>query len=217
MSLARLGSLPTGVDYSEVAIRQARQLASEAQLPAEFVCSDVYDLPAVLTGAFDIVFASYGVLIWLDDLDLWAKTVAHFLAPGGFFYLVDEHPFALVCRGEGAVENLRFAHSYFDEPEPVRFEVRGSYADREAHVANTEVFSWIHSLSNVVNSLIRAGLRIEFLHEFPFSVYQMFPGMAPGEEGRWTLPGPRSLPFLFSVKASKPARPAPAGEGTREA
>src|ERR1019366_3881656 len=77
LSLSRLGSIPTGVDYSEAAIQQARQLATETRLPAEFVCSDVYDLPAVLKRTFDIVFASYGVLIWLDDLDRFAKTVAH--------------------------------------------------------------------------------------------------------------------------------------------
>jgi SAM-dependent methyltransferase len=204
LTLARMGARVTGVDYSEAAIEQARRLSAEIDIAAEFVCADVYDLPSVLAGQFQIAFASYGVLIWLHDLRTWAKVVAHFIAPGGFFYLVDEHPFALVCRGEGNTESLRLAYAYMDAGEPVAYEIQGSYADRQASVKQREVFNWLHSLSSLVNALIEAGLVIEYLHEYPYSVYAMFPGMTADAQGRWTLPGPPALPYLFSIKARKP-------------
>ena len=70
LSWARLGAHVTGVDFSEKAIALARSLAEEEGLDATFVQSDVYDLPRVLSGQFDIVYASYGVIGWLPDLRL---------------------------------------------------------------------------------------------------------------------------------------------------
>ena len=51
-----------------------------------------HDLPQHLTGQFDVVFTSHGVLGWLPDLAGWAQVIAHFLKPGGIFYIVEVHP-----------------------------------------------------------------------------------------------------------------------------
>jgi len=68
LAWVRRGAIVTGVDFSPVAITAARDLSLQAQLPARFVCSDIYDLPQNLEGQFDIVFTSIGVLCWLSDL-----------------------------------------------------------------------------------------------------------------------------------------------------
>ncbi len=96
LSLARLGAKALGVDLSDKAIEKARQLNETLGLDAEFLCSDVYDLPNRLDRKFDVVFTSYGVLGWLPDMDRWASTVSHFLKPGGSFVLVEFHPMVLV-------------------------------------------------------------------------------------------------------------------------
>jgi len=49
----------------------------------------------------------------------------------------------------------------------------------------------------------RSGLRIEFLHEFPFSQAPRLPSMTRREDGYWQLPGRHGLPFLFSLRAWK--------------
>ena len=41
LSWARMGAKVIGVDLSEVAIAEARKLAQQTQLSAEFICSDV--------------------------------------------------------------------------------------------------------------------------------------------------------------------------------
>ncbi len=66
----------TGADFSARAVELARSLAAELRLDATFVCSDLYDLPSVLDGQFDILYTSRGVLGWLPDLDRWAGVVA---------------------------------------------------------------------------------------------------------------------------------------------
>src|SRR6476661_801270 len=69
ISWARRGANVVGVDFSPAAINLASELAREERVAAEFICSDLYDLPDKLDGRFDVVFTSYGVLTWLPDLD----------------------------------------------------------------------------------------------------------------------------------------------------
>lgn len=130
---ARHGATVTGVDFSAEAIAAARVLAARMAVPARFVHSDLYELPGVLDGRFDVVFTSHGVL------------------------------------------------------------------------------GWLHPLSAVMGSLLRAGLRIEAYEEYPFLSWRFFPWMEQGADGWWRLPvdrrlpqGPGSLPLMFSLKATLP-------------
>ena len=76
LALVRHGAVVTGVDFSGTAIRQARRLSRELDLPARFIESDVYDLPRHLREEFDVVFTSIGAICWLPDLGPWARVIA---------------------------------------------------------------------------------------------------------------------------------------------
>ena len=70
-------------------------LADELGFPeARFVRSNLYDLPDALDGQFDVVYTSRGVLGWLPDIRGWARVAAHFVAPGGTFFITEIHPVA---------------------------------------------------------------------------------------------------------------------------
>jgi SAM-dependent methyltransferase len=167
---------------------------------AEFVCSNIYDLPQNLEGEFDVVFTSYGVLPWLPDLAEWGKVINHFLAPGGYFYIVEQHPVgALFSDRDG--EPVA-SESYFNTG-PNKVTSDGSYADRNAILQNKTSFEWQHPLSDIVNALTSNGLRVEFLPEFPFCMFPWLPSMVKGDDGWWRVPGRDNVPFLFSLKASK--------------
>ncbi len=135
LSWARLGATVTGVDFSGRAIALARRLAAQSGLPATFVESDLYELPAVLDGRFDIVFTSWGVLCWLPDLARWARLIADYLAPGGIFYIAEFHPF-LFALADDSEEPRLGARLLLSRAEPHAWQNdgRGSYADPSAHV-----------------------------------------------------------------------------------
>lgn len=204
LSWARLGADVTGVDFSEKGIEWARKLATEVQVPARFLLSNVYDLPDSLQDEFDIVFSSYGAINWLPDIADWARIAARFLRPGGFLYLIDAHPFARVFDDEATATDLRFAVSYW-RPGPFRIEEDGTYADKDAHFEHRTTLEFSHSMGAIVDAVINAGLRLEFLHEFPFCAWEIFPFMDRGDDGYYRLRGEgERIPLLFSLRARKP-------------
>ncbi|MFC6733097.1 bifunctional 2-polyprenyl-6-hydroxyphenol methylase/3-demethylubiquinol 3-O-methyltransferase UbiG [Haladaptatus sp. DYSN1] len=207
LSWAREGATVTGVDFSETAIEKARELRDETGLDARFIAANIYDLPAHLDDQFDIVFTSYGVLYWLPDIEGWAAVVAHFLAPGGTFYIAEIHPYTGSLASFDAAGNATFEFPYFHEEDPLRFDEDGSYADPDAEFDHATTYEWFHSMSDILTALLDAGLDIEFVHEHPFATFQMFPTMEQADDGWWYVPGlETNLPFTFSLKATKPAQ-----------
>jgi SAM-dependent methyltransferase len=205
LSWARLGARAIGVDVSQEAVDLGNSLARELRLDATFVRSDVYELPDRLKGEFDIVYTSRGVLGWLPDLGRWAEIIVHFLKPGGLFYLTEVHPFAQIFDDGPGVEELRPAYPYFHRKEPIPIIVKGTYADRDSEVENVLEFGWVHHLGEVLTALGSAGLRLEFLHEFPFTHWdKSFLERQP--DGTYRYPPKRGeLPLTFSLAATKPA------------
>jgi SAM-dependent methyltransferase len=207
LSWARLGARVTGADFSPAAIEAATSLASDAGIDARFVLSSVYDLPQNLDGTFDIVYTSRGVLGWLPDIRRWAQVVGHFVKPGGFFYITEAHPIAMIFDDENVEPGeLRLAYPYWEHELPLTFEVKGSYADRDAPTQGLVEHGWDHSLGEIVSALAEAGLHVEFLHEFDFLDWELG-YLVKTADGMWRLPpGTKGqLPLFFSLRASKPA------------
>ena len=209
---ARHGATVVGVDFSAEAITAARALAARMGVAASFVHSNVYELPSKLDGRFDVVFTSHGVLGWLPDLDRWAQIVADFLAPGGTFSIVEAHPVAMIFNDRLKDPELRLLYPYFHGPEPIREEYTGCYAAPDDPITSVE-HVWLHTMSDIIGALVRAGLRIESFEEYPFLGWRFFPWMEQGADGWWRLPeheglplGPGSLPLMFSLKATRDAR-----------
>src|SRR5262245_40060605 len=125
---ARHGATVTGLDFSAGAIAAARGLAARMGIPATFVHSALYEAPSRLGGRFDVVFTSHGVLGWLPDLERWAQVIAHFLAPGGIFYIVEAHPVVLLFDDRRKEPELRLLYPYFQGSEPIREEHDGCYS-----------------------------------------------------------------------------------------
>ena len=207
LSWARLGATVTGADLSPAAVELANALAPELGFPnARFVLSNLYDLPDNLAGRFDVVYTSRGAINWLPDIRSWARVVAHFVAPGGIFFMTEAHPVMNVFENEGVEPGeLRLTYPYWEHADPLVFPVKGSYADPRADVGLQTEHSWGHGLGEVVTALIDSGLRIETLIEHPFLDWST-DFLVEAAAGRFVLPlgTAGELPLMFSLRASKP-------------
>lgn len=201
LSLEMLGACVTGIDFSEEAINSAIELRDDLGMKSEFVLSDVYSLPEKLNKKFDIVYTSYGVLIWLPDLIKWGEVINHFLKEGGFFYIAEVHPASMIFYNSSDSKKPEVKYPYFKKPEPLVFNEGGTYTDRNAKTENNTSYEWTHSLMDIFTALLNVGLKIEFFHEFDFTVWQQFPWMKKSEDGYYRME--EEIPLLFSLKAVK--------------
>ena len=217
LSLARLGARVTGVDISESAIDIARQLSSDAGIPGQFECHDVYDWLTQASSAgqrFERVFCSYGAICWLPDLATWAHNIARILAPGGRFVVIDFHPasnmfdrqWRLIASypSSGSILALLGIDDYVGESGGGL--TPSGYLDGIRDFKNNEpcyVFRW--GVGEVVTALAGAGLTIEVLREYTY-----VNGERPFEDMR-ELPGRRmvppedrpAIPLMYGIAARK--------------
>ncbi|MBN1109519.1 MAG: hypothetical protein JXA45_02035, partial [Methanomassiliicoccales archaeon] len=136
------------------------------------------------------------------DLREWARLIAKRIRPGGFFYIVEGHPFGSII-SDRDTDSFHIEYRYFND-EPDRFD-DDHPIDEGQELQNKERFEWSHPISEVVNVLLEQGLRLDFLHEFPFCFFPMHPRMERGDDGYWHVPDEEvSIPYLFSLKASRP-------------
>lgn len=198
ISLSQLGAKVTGVDFSEVAIKTAQDLASKMQTETKFICADIYDLPNHLNEKFDVVFCSYGTIGWLPDLEKWANVISHFLTPAGKFIFAEFHPF--IWMYDSDFKSIDY--NYFNT-EAIIEETVGTYANRSAPLKNNSV-SWNHPISEVVNSLIENGFRIDRFEEFNFSPFNCFDNMVEDEPKRFRIKSlANKIPMVYLIVATK--------------
>ena len=198
LNWAKLGADVTGVDLSDEAIKEARQLSDELGMHAKFICCTVYDLKKHLDEKFDIVFTSYGTIGWLPDLDKWAEIISYYLKPGGMFYMADFHP--VVWMFDDEFTHIQY---YYENRELIVTENYGTYTDRKADIKGKE-YSWNHSISEILNALIKAGLKIELFNEHNYSPYSNFTNSVEVEKGKWQIKSMEGkIPMLYSLRAVK--------------
>ena len=204
LSLARRGARVTGLDFSANALAQARALAKDTGIDARFVESNVYDAPSALGDSYDIAYVTWGAINWLPDLHRWARVVASVLNPGGFLYLLEGHPAALMLGQKTKDEPLTPGWAYFAHEGPQVFDEEGTYADRGAKLAHTVTHEWAHPISEILSALIEAGLRIEMFHEHDRLAWQLWPSLEYDGNRMYRLPeGKLRLPLSFSLRARK--------------
>ena len=198
LNWARLGAVVTGVDLSDEAIKEAKQLNNDLGMNATFICCNVYDLKEHLNEKFDIVFTSYGTIGWLPDLNKWAEIISCYLKPGGIFYMADFHPVLWMFDDEFT----HFQYSY-ENSEVIITESEGTYTDRDADITGKE-YGWNHSISEILNALITNGLQIGHFNEFMYSPYACFRNTVEFEKGKWYIKGLEGkIPMVYSLKAVK--------------
>ena len=202
ISLARRGARVVGADFSPASLEKARTLARRCEVDVEFVEADATKLPAELHNRFDLVYATIGVITWIDDLLAWMRSAGAALRGGGKLLLVEIHPLYTMVR---SADPLRLDFPYANDG-PRRFDEPGSYAGADLKVAATETVEYAHSLAEVVNAALAAGLKLQRLDEHLDSDFDPRGDvLAREEDGRYRLrvDGER-LPMLFALVAAKP-------------
>ena len=193
ISLSRMGAKVTAVDFSNVAINEAKKIAAEIKVNINFIESNVLEFR--INKKFDIIFSSYGVIGWIPDLNKWAATIAFHLKRGGLFLLTEFHPFLEMIKDNG--------YDYFYKPKPNIEIESGTYTDGGSELV-TKTCWWNHSLTDIFSALESNGLKLTYFEEFDYSPF-LLDGMIKKEKEKYVLEKRKknSTPYIFNLKATK--------------
>jgi SAM-dependent methyltransferase len=208
LSLARLGARVTGLDFSPVALDEARALVSETGDDVDFVESDVYDALSVLEAeSFDLVYTGIGALCWLPSVDRWAAVVAALLKPGGRFFIREGHPI-LWSMDERLSDDLHLRFPYFEQEQPLEWDDDASYVDTDQPIGSTKTYEWNHGLGEIVTALLAAGLQLTMLVEHDSVPWRALPGqMLLRPDGEFALDARAGVaPLSYTIQAVKAER-----------
>lgn len=200
LSMERMGMSATGVDFSEEAIKQAKILAKQVKLSSNFICDDVLTLEKVPDQSFDLVYSSYGVVGWLNDLTKWASNLFSKLRSGGSLLLVDFHPFIWTLDDDFK----GFYYDYF-KGDPIVEQEEFTYTDDKKETPlNAKTISWNHSLSEIFQALRKAGFIVTDFDEYDYSPYPCFPHLKKRAEQEYIFEHiqPR-IPMVYHIRAEK--------------
>jgi len=207
LSLARLGAQVTGLDFSPVAITEARKLVAETGDAVTFVEAEVYRALDVLPReSFDLVYTGIGAICWLPRIDEWAAVVAALLAPGGRVFMREAHP-VLWALDDSPEPGLRLTYPYFEMTEPSAWDDAETYVQADGALTHTRSYDWNHGLGEIMTALMNHGLRITMFAEHDSIPWQALPGqMVQRDGGEWALADhPERAPLSYTIQAVRDA------------
>jgi len=198
ISMAYKGADVTGVDFSDDAIKFAKELSTEVGVQAKFICSNVYDILDVLKETFDIVYMTYGTIGWLPDLFKLAKIISNLLSKNGFYLLIDSHPIYWMMDSTGNI-----VYPYDSGEQAIEIKPEGTYTDKNARIEGVEYW-WNHGISTIINTLISNNLQIQYFNEYNYASRKVNEDVIRDSNGNWICPElENKYPLMFAVKAKK--------------
>lgn len=184
--VARHGGTAVGCDIAEGMLTVGRELNAATGVAVPLVLADARHLPFA-SASFDIAFTSFGAIPFVPDPGAIHREVARVLRPGGRWVFSTSHPMRWVFADDPDPEHLRVARPYFDARPYEEF------VDRVLDYAEYQ-----HTMSDLVNGVLGAGLVLDELHE---------PGWEEGNTetwGAWSPERARWVPGTLIVRSHLP-------------
>ncbi|WP_400241666.1 class I SAM-dependent methyltransferase [Niallia sp. JL1B1071] len=159
--LALLGADVTIFDISKENERYAKALAYYANTSINYIVGDVCEIDLQTYGeAFDILYLEGGVLHYFHDIDHFMSLLSSLLKKDGTMILSDYHPL-LKCLNEDFTVKL----AYFDTELQTGDIAYKQFFPEEEQDDFPDVSIRLYTLSEIINSLITAGFKLERFDE----------------------------------------------------
>lgn len=198
-AIGRLGATVVGVDFSPVAIAAARSLNRKLKLDVDFVEAEVGKIGGVLKRKFDIVFASFGIFGWHQDIVGWFKAASSCLKASGRLCVADFHPVMWMFDQN----SKRLKYSYFRKA-VIKDSKARSYVQSGGNTLGTS-YCWNHNLSQIFSAMREGGILLDSFKEFDYSPFRNFKSPVKSRYG-YQISGLPGIPIAYSLRGLKSLR-----------
>ena len=168
LSLIKFGAKKgIGFDISDVAISEAKELATISKLDVDFFRTNILDIDDTYTDTVDFIYISEGSLQWFSSLTDYFKIVAKLLKHNGKILIFEMHPFAYYFEQIDEPKKditLDDFISYFEKG-PYSCKNGLDYVGQKQYEAK-ECCWYMHKFSDIINAIICNDLEIEKIEEY---------------------------------------------------
>ena len=157
IALCLMNAQLTIVDISEHGKKYAEECAAAVPVSLRYILCDFMNYHT--NELYDILFLYIGIVHFFDDIDMLFKKIYSFTKKGGILIYSDFHPF------------LKFFYHNMDYfySEPFLGEMPyAKYYDEEKRNSFPKCIYREYTLSEIINSVIKAGFKILSFDEKPF-------------------------------------------------
>jgi SAM-dependent methyltransferase len=152
-AFAMMGAKVTSCDISENQLANAERIAKKFDWgkSIEFICTDTMRLDGVADGAYDFVYTSNGVHVWINDLPSMYRNIHRVMKPGGAYVMFEIHPMQRpIDFNEKSLDGKLTVINPYDNT--------GPFDDGEE-----VTFAW--RIMDIMNAMLSSGLAISHVDE----------------------------------------------------
>lgn len=145
-AFAMLGAQVTSCDIAENQLLNAERIARKYGWAdsIEFRCEDTMKLSGIADSAYDFVYTSNGVHVWIDDLPGMYRNIHRILKSGGLYIMYEIHPLQRPFNDDLSIKKPYDATGPFDSSEEVNYHWR---------------------IMDIMNAILDAGLSVNHVEE----------------------------------------------------
>ncbi|WP_426348572.1 class I SAM-dependent methyltransferase [Alloiococcus sp. CFN-8] len=170
--LALLGADVTIFDISEENKRYAKELADCADVNIKYEVGDFCEVSMdIFKNSFDMAYTEGGILHYFSDLDIFMNTIYELLKPKGQLILSDFHPLRKI-NSDGQTEGDYFDSRIFNGAVAYK-----KFFNEKEQSSFPDCSLRFYTLSEIINSVIRAGFTIKEFNEHPNYENEKLPGL----------------------------------------
>lgn len=163
--LALLGAKVTVFDISEENKKYALELAHCANTSIDYIVEDVYDIDLNIYGNyFDILYLEGGILHYFNDIDRLMNLLYSLLKHKGRMILSDFHPLKKYFDNDGKING---EVNYFDKTLRKGDLAYKQFFSEEEQSAFPDVSIRLYTISEIINSIVKAGFTLKKFEEHP--------------------------------------------------
>ncbi|GGD84386.1 class I SAM-dependent methyltransferase [Paenibacillus nasutitermitis] len=141
-----MGANVTSCDISEKQLENSSVIAQKQGWNIEFICADTMKLDSIKSDAFDFVYTSNGVHVWINDLHAMYQNIYRILKNNGSYIMFDIHPFMRPF-GIQAAEKINVVKPY----------------DSTGPFGEVPTFKW--RIQDIMNAITSSSLCVSHMEE----------------------------------------------------
>lgn len=173
LSIKNLGAEKVvGFDISKPFIEQGKHLAAIANIEAELIACDVYQIPKTYHQQFDIAFISVGALMLMPDVSELMKLISQLLKNNASLFIYERHPMLDMFNWSDKSDPPTIVNSYFKNDPRCIDKICNYWTKEEYDCAPMYLFH--HKLSDIFQALLKNNFTVKDFEEYDHDISEMY-------------------------------------------